>query len=44
VDLTPGRHVLTLRVEVTSRESPAVRVEFKTPNDSSANYEVIGGP
>lgn len=44
VDLTPGRHVVTLRVEVTTRENPVLRVEFQTPNDSSANYEVIGGP
>lgn len=44
VDLTPGRHVITLRVEVTTRENPVLRVEFQTPDDSSANYEVIGGP
>lgn len=44
VDLTPGRHVVTLRVEVSTRDNPVVRVEFQTPNDSSANYEVIGGP
>ncbi len=44
VELTPGRHVMTLRVEVSTREAPELRVEFKTPDDSSANYEVIGGP
>lgn len=44
VDLTPGRHVITVRVEVSTRERPTLRVELTTPNDSSANYEVIGGP
>lgn len=43
VELTPGRHTLTVRVEVSTREFPELRVEFKTPDDSSANYEVIGG-
>ncbi|MBS0203936.1 MAG: HEAT repeat domain-containing protein [Planctomycetes bacterium] len=44
VELTPGRHQITLRVEVSLRDQPQLRVEFKTPPDSSANYEVIGGP
>jgi hypothetical protein len=44
VDLTPGRHTVTLRVELSTRETPELRVEFKTPDDSSANYEIIGGP
>lgn len=44
IDLTPGKHVITLRVEPTTQSAPTVRVEFKTPADSSANYEVIGGP
>lgn len=44
VELTPGRHTITIRVEVSTRETPELRVEFKTPDDSSANYEIIGGP
>ena len=44
VDLVPGRHVLTLRVEPSTLDGARLRVEFKTPGDSSANYEVIGGP
>ena len=44
VELTPGRHVITVRVEVSLHATPQLRVEFKTPNGSSANYEVIGGP
>ncbi|MDB5344933.1 MAG: heme-binding protein [Schlesneria sp.] len=44
VELTPGRHLITLRVEVSAREVPELQVQLKTPDDSSANYEVIGGP
>jgi putative heme-binding domain-containing protein len=44
VELTPGRHVITLRVEPTTDDTPTLRVEFKTPPDSQANYEVVGGP
>lgn len=44
VELTPGRHVITVRVEISLRDNPELRVEFSTPNDSTANYEVIGGP
>jgi putative heme-binding domain-containing protein len=44
VELTPGRHLLTIRVESSTNASPGLKVEFKTPNESSANYEVIGGP
>lgn len=44
VELTPGKHLITLRVEVSARENPELRVELKTPDGSSANYEVIGGP
>ena len=44
VELTPGRHVVTLRVEPSAHANPQLRVEFKTPQDSEANYEVVGGP
>lgn len=44
VSLTPGRHTLTVRVEVSARERPELRAEFRTPSTSSANYEVVGGP
>ena len=44
VELTSGRHVITVRVEVSAREQPTLRVELTTPGDSAANYEVIGGP
>lgn len=43
VELTPGRHVVTARVEVSDRDDPGLRVEFQTPETSDANYEVIGG-
>ena len=44
VELTSGRHVITVRVEVSAREQPTLRVVLTTPGDSAANYEVIGGP
>ena len=44
VELTPGKHLISVRVEVSARENPSLSVELKTPNDSAANYEVTGGP
>lgn len=44
VELTPGKHLITLRVEVSARQNPELRVELKTPDESPANFEVIGGP
>jgi putative heme-binding domain-containing protein len=41
--LEPGRHTLTLRVEVSDRPKPTLRVEFKVPQGGSANFEVVGG-
>jgi hypothetical protein len=38
-----GRHRITLRVVISDRERPELRVEFTTPESSTANYEVIGG-
>ncbi len=43
VELTPGKHTVTVRVEISGREAPELRVELKTPADSSANYEIVGG-
>jgi len=44
VELAAGRHTVTVRVEVSTRAYPELRVEFKTPAESSINFEVIGGP
>lgn len=41
--LEPGRHTLTLRVEVTDRESPALKVELTKPEGSTVQFEVVGG-
>lgn len=43
VELTPGRHTLTLRVEVSAREKPELRVEFLPAANSAAVFEVVGG-
>lgn len=43
VELPPGRHAVTLRVEVSARSNPELRVELSTPDDSSAKYEIVGG-
>jgi len=43
VNLTPGRHVVTVRVELSDHPHPELRLEFQTPADSGANYEIVGG-
>lgn len=49
VELAPGTHVVTLRVELpaspppSSEPEPRLRVEVKTPANSSAVFQVTGG-
>lgn len=43
IELSPGKHTITVRVEVSDRESPELKVELTTPADSDANYEVVSG-
>ncbi len=43
MELAPGRHAVTLRVEVSPRSQPELRVELSVPEDSSAKYEIVGG-
>ncbi|HET6426378.1 MAG TPA: hypothetical protein VFG20_21985, partial [Planctomycetaceae bacterium] len=43
VELTPGRHAVTLRIEVSARSNTELRVELSAPDDSSAKYEIVGG-
>lgn len=43
VSLPPGRHAVTLRVAISDREHPELRIELLTPADSSAKFEVVGG-
>ena len=41
--LEPGRHKLTIRVEVGSGENPELKVEVSKSTDSTAQFEVVGG-
>ncbi len=41
--LEPGRHTITLRVEVSDRESPELKVEPTKPEGSTVQFEVVGG-
>lgn len=43
VELGPGRHAVTLRVEVSAKSQPQLRVELSAPDDSSAKFEIVGG-
>ena len=38
-----GRHVITVRVEVTDRESPELKIDVSKPEGSTAQFEVVGG-
>ena len=42
-DLTPGRHSLTFRVQVTDRPDPTIKVELTKPSGSAAQFTVING-
>ncbi len=39
-----GRHTLTVRVELGATVEPYLQVEIEKPADSSAQFEVVGGP
>ena len=41
--LDPGRHKLTLRLEVGSGENPELKVEVSKSPDSTVQFEVVGG-
>lgn len=41
--LEAGRHTITLRVEVSDRESPELKVDVLKPEGSTVQFEVIGG-
>lgn len=44
LELPPGGHQIIVRVEISDRENPALKVELKRPPGSTAQFEVIGGP
>lgn len=41
--LEPGRHTITVRVEVSDSPNPELKVELKPAADSPLNFELIGG-
>ena len=43
VSLEPGRHQVIVRVEVSDRPNPELKIELTRPADSPARFEVIGG-
>lgn len=44
LELAAGRHQIVVRVEISSREAPELKVELTRPPGSTAQFEVIGGP
>ena len=43
VSLEPGRHQVIVRVEVSDRPAPELKIELTRPSGSAAQFEVIGG-
>jgi putative heme-binding domain-containing protein len=43
VGLEPGRHTLLLRIEISDRGAPEVRVQVTHPQGSTARVEIVGG-
>jgi hypothetical protein len=41
VQLSAGRHVVTVRMVVPDGASPSLRVELRKPAASKANYEMV---
>ncbi|HZL91255.1 MAG TPA: hypothetical protein VFB96_23010, partial [Pirellulaceae bacterium] len=41
--LTPGRHAITLRITLSDRAEPTLRVEIARPEGSTAQLDVVGG-
>ena len=41
--LDAGRHTVTVRVEVSNREAPELKVDVVKPSTSTAQFEVVGG-
>ena len=43
MSLEPGPHTITVRVEVSARESPELKLELSKPEGSTAQFDVVGG-
>jgi hypothetical protein len=39
-----GRHFVVARVVCSDRADAGLKVEFRRPDDSSVQFEVVGGP
>ncbi|MEX2027110.1 MAG: HEAT repeat domain-containing protein [Pirellulaceae bacterium] len=42
-NLASGRHTITLRIELSDRAEPTLRVEVARPEGSTAQFDVVGG-
>lgn len=43
VSLAAGRHKITLRVEVSDREHPELKVELTKPDGTAVQFDIVGG-
>jgi putative heme-binding domain-containing protein len=43
VSLAPGRHQVIVRVEISDRPAPELKIELTRPTGSPAQFEIIGG-
>lgn len=43
LSLTPGRHKITVRVEVSDREAPELKVELGKPEGSAVQFDIVAG-
>ena len=43
VSLQPGKHQVIVRVEVSDRPAPELKIELTRPAGSAAQFEIIGG-
>ena len=44
VSLDPGRHQVLVRVEISDRPAPELKIELTRPAGSAAQFEIVGGP
>lgn len=41
--LQPGVHKITIRIEVSDKDQPTLKVDVSKPTDSTVQFEVVGG-
>ena len=42
-NLQPGIHKITIRIEVSDKDEPTLKVDISKPTDSAVQFEVVGG-